>query len=59
MCLLKCGFRTTIDEMWSQPEATPFHYPVDLKAVPLYKKIIKRPIDLTMIRNNIESHKCV
>uniref|UniRef100_A0A158R472 Bromodomain adjacent to zinc finger domain protein 2B n=1 Tax=Syphacia muris TaxID=451379 RepID=A0A158R472_9BILA len=50
-------FKATIDEMWSQPEATPFHYPVDLKAVPLYKKIIKHPVDLTMIRNNIENRK--
>lgn len=46
-----------IDEMWNQPEAFPFHYPVDLKLVPLYKKIIKRPIDLSLIRTNIQNNK--
>lgn len=50
-------FKTMIDEMWVQPEAVPFHYPVDLKLVPLYKKIIKKPIDLTLIRTNIENDK--
>ncbi|VDM39978.1 unnamed protein product [Toxocara canis] len=50
-------FNTMIDEMWNQPEALPFHYPVDLKLVPLYKKIIKKPIDLTLIRTNIQNNK--
>uniref|UniRef100_A0A915AP95 Bromodomain adjacent to zinc finger domain protein 2B n=2 Tax=Parascaris univalens TaxID=6257 RepID=A0A915AP95_PARUN len=50
-------FNAMIDEMWNQPEAFPFHYPVDLKLVPLYKKIIKRPIDLSLIRTNIQNNK--
>lgn len=46
-----------IDEMWRLPESEPFRYPVDPRVVPLYRKIIKNPIDLSEIRSNIETQR--
>lgn len=48
-----------VEELWSRPESGPFQYPVDTKEVPIYKKIIKKPMDLNQIRMNIENNKLV
>jgi hypothetical protein len=46
-----------IDEMWNQREAEPFRFAVDGKAVPLYRKVIRKPIDLSQIRANIDEKR--
>uniref|UniRef100_A0A1I8A439 Bromo domain-containing protein n=1 Tax=Steinernema glaseri TaxID=37863 RepID=A0A1I8A439_9BILA len=39
------------------PKSYAFHQPVDGKKVPRYYEVIKQPIDLLTIENNIKNHK--
>ncbi|CAB3401854.1 unnamed protein product [Caenorhabditis bovis] len=48
--------KAMLDELEAQPFVGPFLEPVDLKAVPGYKQIIQKPIDLSMIRSKNESY---
>ena len=47
--------RTMLDELEQQPSVGPFLEPVDLKLVPGYKEIIMNPIDISTIRNKVDS----
>uniref|UniRef100_A0A914XR24 Bromodomain adjacent to zinc finger domain protein 2B n=1 Tax=Plectus sambesii TaxID=2011161 RepID=A0A914XR24_9BILA len=44
-------------ELDAHKDSQPFKLPVDFKAVPLYKKIIRKPIDLSVIRNKLAANK--
>ena len=46
---------TVISEMLGMENAWPFVKPVNPKAFPTYKKIIKQPMDLTTIKKKLES----
>ena len=46
---------TVISEMLGMEDAWPFVKPVNPKAFPTYKKIIKQPMDLTTIKKKLES----
>lgn len=39
--------------MCAMKEAWPFLKPVNLKQVPFYKKIIKKPMDLSTVRKRL------
>lgn len=45
--------RQILDEMAAMKEAGPFLKPVNLKQVPFYKKIIKKPMDLSTVRKRL------
>lgn len=38
-------------------DAWPFKLPVDTKAFPLYKKVIRKPMDLSIIQQKLKSSK--
>ncbi|RWS29696.1 bromodomain adjacent to zinc finger domain protein 2B-like isoform X6 [Leptotrombidium deliense] len=46
---------TLLSEMEKHDDAWPFLFPVNTKQFPTYKKIIKKPMDLTTIRNKLEN----
>ncbi|CAO3616923.1 unnamed protein product [Cunninghamella echinulata] len=50
----KC--RTILLQLWNRNDAIPFRYPIDVVAlnIPSYLQIIKRPMDLSTVRNNLE-----
>ncbi|KAI8070359.1 hypothetical protein BC940DRAFT_13700 [Gongronella butleri] len=52
-----CG--RIIKELWNQPEALPFHYPLDVVAlnIPTYLEFIKRPMDFSTVRSNLYQGK--
>lgn len=39
--------------------AWPFRSPVDTKAFPLYRKVIKKPMDLASMQHKLNAHKFV
>lgn len=47
---------TIISEMEALENAWPFIHPVDTKAFPTYKKIIKKPMDLTSIKKKLDGN---
>lgn len=47
--------RSMLDELEQQPSVGPFLEPVDLKLVPGYREIIPNPIDISTIRNKVDS----
>ncbi|KAI8335708.1 hypothetical protein BC941DRAFT_62295 [Chlamydoabsidia padenii] len=51
----KC--RRILSQLWNRPESLAFHYPLDVVAlnIPSYLDIIKRPMDLTTVRENLEN----
>ncbi|KAI1290023.1 Bromodomain adjacent to zinc finger domain protein 2B [Halotydeus destructor] len=49
------ALETLVSEMMNNEEAWPFLKPVPTKQFPTYKKIIKRPMDLTTIKNRLEN----
>ncbi|XP_013791354.1 bromodomain adjacent to zinc finger domain protein 2B-like [Limulus polyphemus] len=46
--------RTILDEMELHEDSWPFLLPVDTKQFPTYKKVIKKPMDLSTIRSKLE-----
>jgi len=52
-------FSRFLNSIWREPDATPFHYPVNYKELGLldYPILIKTPMDLSTIRKNIKSNK--
>jgi hypothetical protein len=46
-------------EMDAHKDAWPFRTPVDARTCPLYKRVIKRPMDLATIRQKLADHKFV
>lgn len=40
-------------------DAWPFRNPVDTKAFPMYRKVIKKPMDLTSMQQKLKAHKYV
>ncbi|KAI8096760.1 uncharacterized protein BX664DRAFT_65711 [Halteromyces radiatus] len=50
----KC--RHILSLLWNQPESLAFHYPIDVVAlnIPSYLDIIKRPMDLSTVRENLD-----
>ncbi|ORX42682.1 hypothetical protein DM01DRAFT_1350220 [Hesseltinella vesiculosa] len=48
-----CG--RILTELWNQPEALPFHYPIDVVAlnIPTYLDFIKRPMDFSTVRDSL------
>jgi hypothetical protein len=43
-------FEEVVSALWSHPKALPFQKPVDSRQFPDYRRIIKKPIDLNIIR---------
>ncbi|XP_030564506.1 CREB-binding protein isoform X1 [Drosophila novamexicana] len=57
---LRTALLPTLDKLYRQePESVPFRYPVDPQAlgIPDYFEIVKKPMDLGTIRNNILNGK--
>lgn len=57
---LRTALLPTLDKLYRQePESVPFRYPVDPQAlgIPDYFEIVKKPMDLGTIRNNILTGK--
>lgn len=52
-------YRTLLQELQSHEDATWFLFPVDCKAVPGYRKIIKKPIDFHTIECRIKKGRLV
>ncbi|XP_067663597.1 transcription initiation factor TFIID subunit 1-like isoform X1 [Haliotis asinina] len=50
-------FESILNEMRTLPNTQPFLFPVNPKEVPDYHKIVKRPMDLQTIRENIRNKK--
>merc|ERR1719232_2168226 len=48
---------TILNELRVMPEAEAFLYPVSIKAVTNYYDVIKRPMDLQTIKNNVQNKK--
>ncbi|ORZ15810.1 hypothetical protein BCR42DRAFT_415941 [Absidia repens] len=50
----KC--RRILVQLWNQPESIAFHYPLDVVMlnIPTYLDIIKRPMDLTTVGENLD-----
>ena len=46
---------TVISEMLGMENAWPFVKPVNPKSFPMYKKVVKQPMDLTTIKKKLES----
>ncbi len=46
----------TLERVWKEPEAAPFHYPVnpDELGLPDYFNVVKRPMDLSTIRARLD-----
>ncbi|KAM8856300.1 bromodomain adjacent to zinc finger domain protein 2B-like isoform 2-T4 [Spinachia spinachia] len=55
--LMMC--RVLLDELEGQREAWPFLTPVNLKAVPGYRKVIKKPMDFSTIREKLTNNQYV
>ncbi|CAH1242024.1 BAZ2B [Branchiostoma lanceolatum] len=49
--------RTILPELEKHEDAWPFLVPVNTKQFPQYKKIIKRPMDLSTIKNKLRDNK--
>lgn len=49
--------RQLVGEMEQHPSGWPFLEPVNTKQFPTYKKIIKRPMDLTIIKCKFDSNR--
>ncbi|KAL3880165.1 hypothetical protein ACJMK2_032430 [Sinanodonta woodiana] len=50
-------FEHILNEMRDMPNSQPFLFPVSAKEVPDYYKIIKKPMDMQVIRENIRNKK--
>lgn len=48
-------FSMILTEMETHEDAWPFLLPVNLKLVPGYKKVIKKPMDFSTIREKLSS----
>ena len=46
-------------DAWKRKIATPFRFPVDLKAYPKYMDYVQKPISLSEIRDNIGQFESV
>lgn len=49
--------RTLLAELEAHPAAWPFLSPVNQKSVPGYRKVIKRPMDFSTIREKLSNHQ--
>uniref|UniRef100_A0A0C3SGF9 Bromo domain-containing protein n=1 Tax=Guillardia theta (strain CCMP2712) TaxID=905079 RepID=A0A0C3SGF9_GUITC len=54
LSFLNSIFQTANEAMKSNPKSLPFRSPVDTKTNPNYRKVIKKPIDLNIIRTRID-----
>lgn len=59
LCLLLVFSRVLLTELESHPDAWPFLTPVNLKAVPGYRKVIKKPMDFATIREKLTNNQYV
>ncbi|KAJ1490713.1 hypothetical protein T484DRAFT_1883814 [Baffinella frigidus] len=50
---LRNVFSRAVNAMWQDPKSVPFRAAVDAKKNPDYKRIIKKPVDLNIIRTRI------
>ena len=50
-------FEGAVTAMWQHPKGTPFRAPVDSRSNPDYRKIVKKSIDLNIIRVRIGEGK--
>ncbi len=50
-------FSIMLAELDAHKDAWPFRLPVDTKAFPLYKKVIKKPMDLSLIYGKTTNNK--
>lgn len=50
-------FESILNEMRDLPTSDPFHFPVNPKVLPYYYTIIKQPMDLQTIRENVRQRK--
>ena len=46
-----------MNELDAHKDAEAFKKPVDHKAVPLYRKVIRKPMDLSLVRKNLAANK--
>lgn len=51
--------RVLLDELEAHPDAWPFLTPVNHKAVPGYRKVIKKPMDFSTIREKLTNNQYV
>lgn len=58
-CLLPFLSRVLLAELEAHQDAWPFLTPVNLKAVPGYRKIIKKPMDFSTIREKLTNNQYV
>lgn len=50
-------FSAILNDLEQHKDAEPFKHAVDIKAIPLYKKIIRKPMDLSLVRSKIIANK--
>lgn len=50
-----CAIRVLLAELERHQDAWPFLTPVNLKSVPGYRKVIKKPMDFSTIREKLVS----
>lgn len=50
-------FSIMMAELDLHKDSWPFKLPVDTKVFPLYKKVIRKPMDLAAIQNKLKNHK--
>lgn len=50
-------FSIMLAELDAHKDAGPFRLPVDTKGCPLYKKVIKQPMDLSTIQSKLTGKK--
>ncbi len=58
-CHWSVFFRILLAELESHQDAGPFLTPVNPKSVPGYRKIIKKPMDFSTIRDKLTNSQCV
>jgi len=51
---LRHCFSLAIEAMWQNPKSVPFQRPVDSRSNPQYRTIVKKPVDLNLIRTRNE-----
>jgi E1A/CREB-binding protein len=58
---LKAKLLPTLDRVWKETEASPFHYPVNPEelGLPDYFNVVKKPMDLSTIKTKLDEGKYI
>lgn len=59
LCLLFVPCRVLLAELEAHQDAWPFLTPVNHRAVPGYRKVIKKPMDFSTIKEKLTSNQYV